>query len=147
MTGLSWRGCEPKPLLASGILTPKKKNDGDYGSGDPDDLRTGFESYVLHAPSGSICDTLNSDLITVNEESDDDGFYAWDEVGERNMKWIAAIHNAFPAILSERQAMLAKLEAAKRLRNSIAMVPGLLCPAEMRECIDKHVAAFDKETA
>lgn len=92
-----------------------EKNEGDYGSGDPDDVRTSFESYALHAPSGTICDTLNSDLISVNEESDGESgdIYAWDEVGERNMKWIAAIHNAFPAILAERQAMLDRLEAAE----------------------------------
>lgn len=57
-----------------------------------------FNSYAVGAgPSDKwkvVCDTLNSDLIEVEEEYDENGRSSWDEVGRRNAAFIAAANPA-----------------------------------------------------
>ena len=80
------------------------QNEGEYGSGE--DCHSGFKSYGVYTSQKLICDTMNSDLIEVREESDDEGHYAWDETGRRNAEFIAA---ANPATVSD---LITRLEKA-----------------------------------
>lgn len=89
-----------------------ERSEGSYGHGD--DVREGFDAYVVYSASSerfgkalAICDTLNSDVAEVHEEFDEDGFRAWDEVGRRNMEFIAAFDP--PTVL----ALLARIEELK----------------------------------
>lgn len=86
------------------------QNEGAYGSGP--DCRERFTSYTVEANGKIIADTLNSDVATVEEEYDEDGTTAWDEVGRRNMKFIAT---ANPVILKTLCTMALKwLDAQPR---------------------------------
>lgn len=60
-------------------------NCGEYGDGGPD-TSTGFKSYAVYDAKGRVLfDTLNSDAAEVHDEIDENGHYAWDEVGKRNL--------------------------------------------------------------
>lgn len=69
------------------------KNDGDYGEGDR--VRSGFISYSIIAGNNSVVDTFNSGVACVRDDFDPDEQEAFDEVGERNTKFIVACRN-FP---------------------------------------------------
>lgn len=76
------------------------KNEGEYGSGE--DCHSGFQSYGVYSGDKAICDTMNSDLIEVHEESDEENHYAWDETGRRNAEFIALANPATILALLER---------------------------------------------
>ena len=95
-------------------------NEGAYGMGE--DIYEGFSSYQIIAPSSNghvvICDTLNSDCVCVEEEFDEDGAAAWDEVARKNMAFIAAARTALPALLVENTELRAKAEASIALSGT-----------------------------
>lgn len=88
------------------------ENEGNYGSGPY--CHSGFSSYAVVAPSGRVCDTINSDVAMVSEEYDEDGCTAWDEVGKANMAFIAMSREAVPALIDEFERLTAE---NKRLRD------------------------------
>jgi hypothetical protein len=54
-----------------------------------------YKAFALFDANGkSVCDTLNSDLILLDEDADEDGTRRWDETGRKNMEHIAAVLNA-----------------------------------------------------
>ena len=90
------------------------RNDGEYGDGGPDS-RTGFDSYAIFGADMSILlDSLNSTAIMVNEEYDEDGLHAWDEVGSCNIDFIVAAVNFLRANLP---ALKQNAEDAELLRE------------------------------
>ena len=76
--------------------TDAMRSDGSYGSGE--DTHEGFEAYKVTGgplyPGGrevSICDTLNSDAASIEEEFGEESHHAWDEQGRKNMEHIARL--------------------------------------------------------
>ena len=87
-----------------------EKNEGDYGAGE--DCSSGFDSYAICDEKGqTLFDSLNSDAACVQDGYDGDYFRAWDEVAERNAKFIAA---ANPAAVLELIGNIEALEARIR---------------------------------
>jgi len=85
-----------------------EKNDGEYG--DDIDGGIGFDSYAIRDEKGqTLFDSLNSDAAYVQGEWDEDSFRAWDEVAEKNAKFIAAANPKTILALIDR---LRKAEAA-----------------------------------
>ena len=84
--------------------TDTEQNEGDYGSGE--DVSTGFSSYGVYAGNKKVVDTLNSDLIEVEVDSDADEngprSWAWDEQGRRNAEFIATFDPTKAAELLDR---------------------------------------------
>lgn len=66
-----------------------------------------------------------------------------------NAKCIAALHNAWPSILAEREAMRAKLEAADKFLDICNHLEGGgdVDSGIYRNALNAANAAFDKETA
>lgn len=89
---------------------------GSYGSGD--DTHEGFAAYAVYAEIGgkseSICDTHNSGVAEIHEEYDEDGGWAWDEVGRRNMDFIAHAKSDLSATVQEIERLRAENEELKR---------------------------------
>lgn len=74
------------------------QNDGEYGDGGPD-TSVGFKSYQVTDSRGRVLfDTLNSDAAEIHDESDEDGHYAWDAIGERNLILAAAAPELLEAL-------------------------------------------------
>ena len=86
------------------------KSEGAYGSGD--DTHEGFATTAIYNAEGKLLfDALNSDVILVQEEWDDDGFgYAYDLTSGANADLIVTLRNALPAII-------AALETAALVRD------------------------------
>ena len=96
------------------------RNEGDYGSGE--DTRSKFHSYAVYADGKAICDTLNSDLALVEEEYDEDGASAWDEVGRKNMAYIsAASPDLIIAWAEERERDKARIAELEKDRDELAL--------------------------
>ena len=82
------------------------KNEGDYGDGGPDPS-SGFDSFAICDANGrTICDTLNSEVAMVSEEADEDGVYAWDEVGKADAAHIVRCVNAHDALVRALKALV-----------------------------------------
>jgi hypothetical protein len=80
-------------------------NEGAYGSGD--DCAEGFTSYAVYDENDRVLlDTLNSSAACIQEEYDEEGHVAWDEVGQRNAEFIAAANPA--TVLALMDALEAK---------------------------------------
>lgn len=98
-----------------------EKNEGDYGAGP--DCSSGFDSYVIHDGKGqTLFDSLNSNAAVVQEDYDEDHFRAWDEVAERNAKFIAAASPQTVLALIDR---LRKAEAEASRLNTLINTPEL----------------------
>lgn len=79
------------PLEVDGV-----KNDGDYGLGD--DVHSGFTSYAVSDARGyTILDSLNADWRAgeVQEELDEYGHSAWDELARRRTDEIVRRVNTY----------------------------------------------------
>jgi hypothetical protein len=65
-----------------------------------------YRAFALFDANGKvICDTLNSDLILLDEDSYGDEVVRWDETGRKNMEHIAALLNgATNALATQPQA-------------------------------------------
>ena len=87
------------------------RSEGCYGSGP--NCSTGFDSYEIRADGSVLLDALNSDAALVSEDWDGGALYAWDEIGQRNLSFIAA---ANPVVV---------LELVRRLREAEGYVTAL----------------------
>jgi len=73
---------------------------------DNEDGNGKFKSYAIYLSDGrSICDTLNSGIIEIEQEADEDGISAFDRIGLACMEFVAAANPV--AVLS----LLSALEA------------------------------------
>lgn len=74
------------------------RNEGDFGMGE--DISSGFDSYSISIANGKIiADTTNSDLIIVEDESDDETRFTWDTVGKANAEFIVRACNTHYKLL------------------------------------------------
>lgn len=74
----------------------------------------GFSSYAVYgADNRVLLDTLNSSAACIQEEYDDEGHTAWDEVGQRNAEFVAVANPAnvlvLTAALEARDKQIAEL--------------------------------------
>ena len=94
-------------------------NDGDYGFGP--NPSSGFTSYTICDEAGKvIADTLNSDIIVVNEEHGEDGKTAFDQTGKGNAAHIVKCVNAHDKLVEALKAVRHIVEAdAKRLLATV----------------------------
>lgn len=87
-------------------------SEGEYGIGP--NTTTGFKVSCILTPDGkSLADALNSDMIVVHEEFDEDGCYAWDETSANDFALIVALRNNLPAILASLSASNAMRDALR----------------------------------
>ncbi len=89
--------------------TESEKCDGSYGSGE--DCGEGYLAYSIltdaeprYGTPGVITETSNSTLGVIHEESDEDGFTAWDENARANTAFIVAAVNFVRTLLSAHPA-------------------------------------------
>jgi hypothetical protein len=92
------------------------KSDGTYGSGE--DANEGYDTYeVFQTLTGKkIFDFLNSEVVCVEEEYDEDGRTAWDAEASANAAFIAAANPA--TILSLLDHIKRMQEALERARKA-----------------------------
>lgn len=95
-------------------------NEGDYGGGE--DIGSGFYSYEVISDAGTICDTINSDVATVQVEYDEDRTIAWDEVGKANMGFIAHARQDIPDLIAALEA--AQTLALRWQQQATSATPG-----------------------
>jgi hypothetical protein len=89
--------------------TESEKCDGSYGSGE--DCGEGYLAYSIltdaeprYGNPGVIAETSNSTLGVIHEESDEDGFTAWDETARTNTAFIVAAVNFVRTLLASHPA-------------------------------------------
>ena len=58
-----------------------------------------FAYSVFGADGNTLVDTLNSDAAEIHEEPDEHGVRAWDEIGRRNVQFIAAAREDIPRLV------------------------------------------------
>ena len=81
------------------------------GPQESEDGRGKYWAYAVFGPDGkTLADTQNSDAAEIQQEVDEDGTHAWDEVGRCNAAYIAAANPA---------RVLALLDEIERMRESI----------------------------
>lgn len=89
--------------------TESEKCDGSYGSGE--DCGEGYLAYSIltdaeprYGNPGVIAETSNSTLGVIHEESDEDGFTAWDETARANTAFIVAAVKHVRSLLASHPA-------------------------------------------
>ncbi len=87
---------------------------------DNEDGHGKFRSYAVYLSDGrSICDTLNSSIIEIEEEADEYGVRAFDRIGAICMEFIAAANpEAVLALLSALDAANKRADEAEALYKS-----------------------------
>lgn len=93
--------------------TDDTESDGEYGIGD--DTHSGFRASTIEAPDGHggyvvLFDSLNSTASLIEEDHDEDGHIAWDEVARKNAAFIVAARNALPDLLASLASKDAEIE-------------------------------------
>ena len=93
------------------------------GPQESEDGRGKYWAYAVFGPDGkTLADTQNSDAAEIQQEVDEDGTHAWDEVGRCNAAYIAAANPQ--AVLGLLDALAAAREALRRLLDLSAHPPG-----------------------
>ncbi|MBX3490843.1 hypothetical protein [Parvibaculum sp.] len=88
----------------------------------------GFISYSVSLPDGrAVCDTLNSGLIEIEQQIDEDGQHDFDRAGLACTEFIAAANPA--AVLG----LIARIEAEKRRADEAKALAGLLMEHLLRD--------------
>lgn len=104
----------PGPWDCDGVI----ESDGAYGAGE--DSREGYTTYAVYEVGSNkvLFDFLNSEVVCVEEEYDEDGRSAWDSTAKRNAEFIAAANpKTVLALLAERDRLR---EALKPFADSYA---------------------------
>ena len=107
--------------------TESEKCDGSYGSGE--DCGEGYLAYSIltdaeprYGNPGVIAETSNSTLGVIHEESDEDGFTAWDETARANTAFIVAAVNHVRSLLASHPAGQSAGSGAEAMRAKAAEI-------------------------
>lgn len=90
----------------------------------------GFKNFFIGAEVrgkwATLLDSVNSDEKLIDEEYDEDGKSAWDEIGRNNANFVAIARNNLPALLdalSAKDAEITSLRAeVERMREALGEV-------------------------
>ena len=110
---------------------------------DNEDGHGKFRSYAVYLSDGrSICDTLNSSIIEIEEEADEYGVRAFDRIGAICMEFIAAANpEAVLALLSALDAANRRADEAEARRKCYE------CGSEMTACAQCNPELVSAELA